>query len=124
MPYFAARNLCSDLGSIAASSCQVNNCNRLRRTQLLTPLMTEYHFSIRSGRLASHKTQKDPPVAWAASTPRINPHEGNQCRVVRRCTGLTSTDANFSGNGFTHLQLLRKTHFEALGAATRQESQN
>jgi len=48
--------------------------------------MTAYQFSIcldrhyeagfqsgiRSGRLASHKTQNDPPVAWAASAPRIN----------------------------------------------------
>src|ERR1700680_163762 len=44
MPYFFARNCCRDLGSGAVSSCQVSNCSRQRRTQLLTARMTEYQI--------------------------------------------------------------------------------
>jgi len=39
--------------------------------------------------------------------------------ALKRYTGLTSTDTNSSGNGFTHLRLLRERPFWTTGAKSR-----
>jgi len=42
--------------------------------------------------------------------------------LVKRYTGLTTSNTNFSANGFIHLRLLRKTPFLTTGVAEAQES--
>jgi len=43
-------------------------------------------------------------------------------RLFRRYTGLTTSNTDFSGIGFIHLRLLRKTPFLTTGKARAQES--
>ena len=45
MPYFAARNFCSELGNTGGQFLPGQQLRRQRRVQLVTARMTEYQFS-------------------------------------------------------------------------------